>query len=407
MIELYDSQLEAIQKLRTGSILCGGVGSGKSRTALAYYFLKVCGGQLKINGVGDTEAMVTPMDLYIITTARKRDTGEWEEEAAPFLIGRDRETSINHVKMVVDSWNNVGKYTEVTGAFFIFDEQRVVGTGKWSKAFLKITKHNPWILLSATPGDQWTDYLTVFLANGFYKHKSDFEREHVVYSRFCTKYPRIERYTGEAKLERLRRQIVVEMPLERDTISHHLDICAPYDRDKYKQVMRQRWNPFANEPIEQVAELCYVLRRVTNDDPRRIAKVMDIVAEHPRSIIFYNFDYELELLREMAKKVDIPCAEWNGHHHELIPTTERWVYLVQYAAGAEGWNCTQTDTMIFYSQTYSYKQLVQAAGRINRMNTKYIDLYYYHLYSNAAIDLAIRHALNMKQNFNERLFFRE
>lgn len=91
-------------------------------------------------------------DLCIITTARKRDTGEWDEELAHFYMSTDPEHDIYEHKVVVDSWNNIGKYVGVKNAFFIFDEQRVVGKGAWVKSFYKITQNNEWILLSATPG---------------------------------------------------------------------------------------------------------------------------------------------------------------------------------------------------------------------------------------------------------------
>lgn len=396
-IELRDYQLDAVNRLRNGSILCGGVGSGKSRTALAYFF-KECGG-----GLGkEYEPMTDPKDLYIITTARKRDTFEWEGELCPFLISTDPLTSFygDNMEVVIDSWNNIGKYRDVTDAFFIFDEQRVVGSGAWVKSFLKIARSNNWILLSATPGDTWSDYIPVFIANGFYKNRTEFNAEHVVYSRF-TKYPKIDRYLNTGRLIRLRDRILVDMNFKRHTIPHHDDIYADYDILKYKQTMKNRWDPFKNEPIVNAAELCYVLRKIVNTDESRQVALLEILEDRPKSIIFYNFDYELDLLMDLAYSHGIEVAQWNGHKHQPIPDSDQWVYLVQYNAGAEGWNCIKTDTIIFYSQNYSYKILEQSRGRIDRMNTPYTDLYYYYLKSRSGIDLAISKALSQKKKFNE------
>ena len=398
-VSMYDYQLEAVKNMRNGCILCGGVGSGKSRTSLAYYYTEQGGKLCTKNYV----KMKKPKDLYIITTARKRDTLEWEGELAPFLLSTHPEMSAYKNKVVIDSWNNIKKYAEVKNAFFIFDEQRVVGSGAWVKAFLKIAKSNQWILLSATPGDTWMDYVPVFLANGFYRNRSEFIREHVVYSRF-SKYPKVDRYINTGRLIRLRNRILVDMDFKRQTISHHIDIPVTYDIAQYKDVGRNRWDPFKDEPIRDAGSLCYIWRRIVNSDPSRIVALMELAEKHPKMIIFYNFDYELDALREAFDVPWIEVAEWNGHKHQEIPTSDRWVYLVQYNAGNEGWNCVKTDVIVFYSQNYSYKVMQQAAGRIDRLNTPFTDLYYYHLKSKSGIDLAISKALRDKRNFNEGKF---
>ena len=404
-IELYQHQIESIDKLENGSILCGGVGSGKSRTALMYYFVKECKGEIKVNGEGKFKKMKKPKDLYIITTARKRDTLEWEHETSSFLIGRKQEDNIQNVKLTVDSWNNIDKYIDVEDAFFIFDEQRVVGYGLWAKSFIKIARKNRWILLTATPGDTWMDYVPVFIANNFYKHKTEFVRRHVVYNRF-TKYPKVDHYVECGRLEKFRRKISVNMKYEKRTIRHNKEIFVPYDKTKEKVVLNKRWNIFTKEPAKDIAEICRVLRRLVSSDYRRVEALLDILVDRPKVIVFYNYNYELDILREMVEDLGITKAEWNGHKHEPIPDTDKWVYLVQYTAGAEGWNCVETDTIIFYSQNYSYKLMEQARGRIDRINSPFIHLYYYHLISHSQIDRGIKKALLKKKNFNENKFIK-
>ena len=397
-ISLRQYQIDAVKKMKKGCILCGGVGSGKSRTALAYYY--ICqGGELD---TPDYVMMKNPKDLYIITTARKRDTLEWELEMAPFIFN-----AYEGLKVTVDSWNNIKKYTDVKDAFFIFDEQRVVGSGQWVKSFLKICRNgNFWILLSATPGDTWLDYIPVFIANGFYKNRTEFLNEHVVYRRFA-KFPQVDRYLGTRRLERLRNSILVNMDFRRPTIQHHEDIWVEYDRQGYRDICRHRWNPWENEPIQNASGFCQCLRKLVNLDESRFTMLLEILEKHPKAIIFYNYDYELDLLRGINDYFypSLEIAEWNGHKHQEIPDGDRWVYLVQYNAGAEGWNCIKTDTIIFYSQNYSYKVMVQASGRIDRMNTPYTDLYFYHLKSRSSIDLAISKALREKKKFNETRFY--
>lgn len=401
-IELRDYQLDAINRMSNGCILNGGVGSGKSITSLAYYYM-LCGGQLSKEKY---IPMTKPKDLYIITTARKRDEHEWDGELSHFLLSTNPELNYYDTKVIVDSWNNIKKYVNVYGAFFIFDEDRVTGSGAWVKAFLKITKKNNWIILSATPGDTWMDYWAVFVANGFYKNKTEFINQHVVYSRF-TKYPKVDKYLNTGYLIRLRNKILINMDFKRDTIPHHEDIYCEYDIMKYKDVGKNRWNPYTNKPIKNASELCYVWRKIVNSDESRQVALLQIFEKHPKMIVFYNFDYELEILNGLYYGDSVDIAEWNGHKHQEIPKSNKWVYLVQYTAGAEGWNCIKTDTIVFFSQNYSYKMLEQARGRIDRMNTPFKDLYYYHLKSRSGIDLAISRALKNKKNFNARSYVDE
>ena len=382
-MELYPHQVKAVEKLRNGSILWGGVGTGKSLAAVAYYI-----------------KAEQPKDVYVITTAKKRDSLDWEKEFVAYGVGKAKDATVAGV-LTVDSWNNIGKYTHVKESFFIFDEQRLVGSGEWSKSFIKIAKYNRWIMLSATPGDTWIDYIPVFVANGFYKNRTQFKREHVVYNNY-SKFPKVDRYTNVGRLVRLRNNILVEMPYLPHTVRHTEIVKVEYDEDAFKRVLKGRWHVFEERPIKNVAELFYVLRKVVNGDSSRFLAVRKLMVKHPKLIVFYNFDYELDILRNLAE--DAPLAEWNGHKHEELPPGDKWVYLVQYVAGSEGWNCVETDAMVFYSLTYSYKNFHQAHGRIDRLNTEFKDLYYYTLKSKAVIDVAVGKSLASKKSFNESNF---
>lgn len=396
---LRDYQREAVSKMKNGCILNGGVGSGKSRTGLYYYF-KEQGGWIKNQ---EYHEMKNPKDLYIITTAQKRDKLEWEFELANFMLSTKPE--LNHYKntIKVDSWNNIGKYARVKNAFFIFDEDKVTGDGKWATTFIHISKNNDWIILSATAGDQFKDYMAVFVANGFYKNKTDFYTQHVEYDHFKN-YPSIKKYHNTGRLIRLRNRILIPMKDQRQTIRHDEILYCEYDKFLYKSLFKDRWNWEKDMPIQNAAELCSLARKICNSDMSRITQVLNILNKKHKAIIFYNFNYELDLLKQNLEAAQIPYSEYNSHKHQDILVDEPcWAYLVQYN-GAEAWNCTICDTIIFYSQNYSYKILEQASGRIDRMNTPYTDLYYYHLKSHSPIDVSISKALDKKKKFNEGKF---
>jgi hypothetical protein len=364
--------------MKNGSILWGGVGSGKSMVSVAYYV--------------STQA---PRNVYVITTAKKRDSLDWNREFARYAVGTTSDATVAGV-LKVDSWNNIHKYSEVCGAFFIFDEQRLVGSGGWVKAFLRIAKHNTWILLSATPGDTWLDYIPCFVANGFYKNRTEFKARHVIYKSY-TKFPAVDRYVEVGKLVRQRNQILVKMPYDRHTTRHIVQIPVEHDREMMKLAMKKRWNPFKERPIRTSGELYGVMRKVVNVHPSRLEELKKVLKTYPRVIVFYNFDHELEILRGL-EGVDI--AEWNGHKHQEIPDSDRWVYLVQYTSGAEGWECITTNATFCYSQNPSYKQTEQAYGRMDRLNTPFLELFYFTPMSSAWIDVAMRRAFNEKRDFN-------
>lgn len=393
---LYPHQYDAVERMFNGCILNGGTGSGKSRTSLYYYFTKF-GGVME----PDYIPMKKPKDLYIITVAKKRDDLEWDGELTPFLLSRDPELNHYDNKVIVDSWQNIKKHSDVKGAFFIFDEDKICGKGAWSKAFLKIAKNNDWIVLSATSGDRWEDYETIFIANKFFRNRTEMRENHYIYNRF-TKYPQVTGYRNEGRLIRLRNKILIDMDFERHTTQHHEDIYCNYDIHKYKYVMRNRWDIYKNEPIQQASGLCYTLRRVVNEDESRQVALLELVEEYPRIIVFYSHDYERDILLGMHYGDGVEVAEYSGHKHEAIPKSNRWVYVVNYTSGAEAWNTVATNCIVFYSQTYSYKTLHQACGRIDRLTTSYKDLYYYHFKSRSGIDLAISKALSKKKKFNER-----
>ena len=386
-MELMPHQLAAIEQLGNGKILYGGVGTGKTATALGYYMKK--------------EA---PKNICVITTAKKRDSLEWEAEAAKFGIGDQEDGTVAGI-IEVDSWNKIDMYTGYTDTFFIFDEQRLVGYGAWVKSFLKITRNpgNSWILLSATPGDTWLDYAPVFIANGFFKNITEFKWKHVLYEPHV-KYPKVRAYLGETKLELLRNDILVEMPYLKHTKRYLNWWEVGLDKDKLELITKKRWNPYEDKPVKDSAELFRLMRRVANEDPSRYQAVLELHKVHPKLIVFYNFDYELEILRNLSSITTV--GEMNGHRKDPIPDTDKWVYLVQYVAGAEAWNCTQTDAMLLYSMTYSYKNFIQAMGRIDRLDSPFTDLRYYILLTNLGIDPLIRKSLDRKEDFNERKFFK-
>jgi hypothetical protein len=378
-MELRPHQKLALAQLKNGMILWGPTGSGKSAVAAAYYMREE-----------------RPRDVFVITTAKKRDTLDWDAEFVRYGIGKERDATISGV-LTVDSWNNISKYADVRMGFFIFDEQRLVGSGKWVKAFLKIVKNNRWILLSATPGDTWMDFIPVFIANGFYKNRTQFIREHVVYSSY-TKFPKVERYLGENRLKRLRASLLVKMPYPKLTTRHTKTVFVEHNEALLQSVIKNRWHLYQNRPIRDITELFLIMRRVVNSDPSRVRAIVELLEQHKKLVVFYTFNYELEALRGLERVTTI--AEWNGHKHEAIPEGDSWLYLVQYVAGSESWNCVETNTIVFYSLTYSYKNWHQAHGRIDRLNTPYSDLYYYILRSKSVIDAAIWRSLMAKKNFN-------
>lgn len=393
-MKLFRDQRDAVDRLRSGSVLFGGVGSGKSVAALAYFHDKVCD--------GNCEEEVAPkkkVPLYIITTAKKRDLKEWDLDLARFGMSTDDNTLIK-MPIVIDSWNNIKKYREKKNSFFIFDEQCVTGKGAWVKSFLRIVKLNQWIMLSATPGDKWEDYIPIFIANGFYKNRRDFSDQHLVYDMYA-KYPKVRAYMNVPKLERERKKVLVKMEDRRSTTRKHITVHVDYNKENYGTIVRKRFNPYLGKPVKNVSQYCALQRYAAAKGKYRPNAIADIAKKHKKVIVFYNFDYELEDLLTLRDRLPgYKINQYNGHAHDDLPTGTKWLYLVNYGSGDKGWNCTKTDTLVYYSLPYSYRKFEQAAGRIDRINTPYTTLYYYILISHARIDGKVQLCIRRKQNFN-------
>lgn len=371
--ELFPHQELALKRLKSGSILNGGVGSGKTITSLVFF-----------------KKHFSDRKLVVITTAKKRDSGDWEDDAEKVGVKIER----------VDSWNNITNYLWFNNVFFIFDEQRVVGYSTWGKSFIKICRNNKWLLLTATPGDTWLDYMPVFIANGFYRNKTDFIDQHVEYDQWV-KYPKVKCYHNTSKLIRHRNEVLIPMDFKRSTKRIRKFIKSKFDKESYEIILNQRWNIFEDRPIVNVSELMQCLRKVVASDYDRMYNARFLMDIHDRLIVFYNYDYELDILKNLATEIGKEYWQWNGHRHDDIPDQDQWLYLVQYTAGAEGWNCISTNVIMFYSLNYSFKIVEQAEGRIDRLNTKYTDLEYYYLTSDSAIDKSVYKSLVTKEKFNE------
>lgn len=395
IVPLYKTQYQVIPKIKNGNVIVGGTGVGKSRTSLAYYCYKN-GGMLEDCGINISNFLKRKekKKLIVITIAKKRNDMDWEKEALPFgIVG----------ELIVDSWNNIKKYKDFENCFFIFDEQKTVTYGTWSKTFIKICKKNEWIMLSATPGDKWIDYMAIFIANGIYKNQTHFEYEHVVFDRM-SKYKNILRYINTDVLEKHRNKIFIFMKASSERTKYKKYIEHDYDMISYNLVNEKRWNIFKEKPIKDAGELCYTSRKVVNMSKTKLYIIDKIIKEKKKVIIFYNYNYELEILEQFLNDNKIKYSQYNGIKHEKIPTGESWAYLVNYSAGAEAWNCIDTNTIIFYSLNYAYRVMKQSAGRIDRSNSPYMELHYYYLITNSKIDKAILKALKNKKKFNELSF---
>ena len=408
-IILKPFQENCLERLSTGKVLAADTGAGKSIMSLAWYLSKECASDehsLKSGAKAWTLYHGSP-DLYIITTPKKRDSEEWESDLSKFNLVKGRNSKeMGEVNIFIDSWNNIKKYTEIKNSVFIFDEQRAVGSGTWAKSFVKIAKQNHWIMLSATPGDTWSDWCPLMIAKGYYPNRTAFFNKHAVYNPYV-KYREIIRWDNTDELEYYRSKMLVTCRMEKKTTRHFEEVIADCS-NKYevKRAYKERTNPKTGEPFKSASELCAYTRNIINTDPTRSAVGLKIIQMYDRIIIFYTLTDELEGIKWACNKAGRKMYFYNGEIHDQVPTGNNWAYIVQYTAGSEAWNCTTCNAMLFWDLTYSYKQFKQATGRIDRLNTPYSDLYYYAIRSYMPLDLAIRRALREKKDFNSRGFLK-
>ena len=108
-------------------------------------------------------------------------------------------------------------------------------------------------------------------------------RSHVIFNRFV-KYPKVEAYIDTWKLTENRQKILVHMHYEKKT-KHVIKLMyASYDESLYKFVSEKRWNVYTDKPIKNISELCYVWRKIVNDDKSR-EDIIGRIIEEKRKVI--------------------------------------------------------------------------------------------------------------------------
>lgn len=380
-VTFKDYQKRAINQMHNGCILCGGVGAGKSLTSLGYI-----------------DKVYPSGTVYIITPARKRNTGEWFDDI--------RKNDMDETRFVVDSWNNLSKYKDVKDAFFLFDEQKVSGKGTWAKSLIRIAKSNQWILLSATPGDTYDDYATVLIANGFVRNRTTWYDEYCVTK--SQPFFHIVDHKNKDVIDMMIRRIFIKMDYQSDKkrIERVIPIQARSAGEE-KEILMTHKAPGAQMPFTTFAAAIAYVRMNCYDKSKKTEALRKIIEKHKKIIVFYNFLSEKLEIERAAIDANVTINFYNGQRHDPIPDTDEWVYGVQYNSGAEAWNCITTNAMVFYSPNYSYKTMEQAHGRIDRVNSPYECLYYYMLLNELNIDNKVMNALSSKKDFNEKMLEEE
>ena len=130
-----------------------------------------------------------------------------------------------------------------------------------------------------------------------------------------------------------------------------------------------------------------------------------ISSTQDRLLVFYNFNNELEILKNIAIKLEKPISEFNGEVKNLsnYENEENSVTFIQYQAGSMGLNLQKANKIIYFTLTETSELFEQSKKRIHRIGQEKTCFYYLLICENS-IEESILKSLEIKKDFTDDLF---
>lgn len=284
-------------------------------------------------------------------------------------------------------------------------------TAKRSKFVLKRLSPKNVILLSGTPTSGkyerlWSQMHLLGWGIGkktYYAHYVDVEIT-------PEGYPIIRGYKNVDRLKRKMREYgcvfmksdeVLDLP-EQNFIDVKVDETKEYKKFKKTSIVTVEDTELVGDTT--LTKLLYSRMLCGHFNKEKLSAFEDLLeSTNDRLIVFYNFNSELERLKEICEKFDKPTSEVNGAKHDLTNYNDcdNSVTLVQYQAGSMGINLQLSNKIIYFTPPLSSELFEQSKKRIHRIGQNH-PCFYYQL--KCGIEEKIYGTLAMRKDYTDKLF---
>ncbi|MBL0992197.1 MAG: DEAD/DEAH box helicase [Escherichia coli] len=419
-MKLFDYQKEAIENFESKPLNLSDVGTGKSYMSIGSYVKSECSKLLIICLAPKVNDFVEDSEIFNLNvTALNKGTKKNKE-------------LLSESNLVAISFESSWRLTELNkwvdkDTFIIIDESHKVSVSKskvtkFVMGLSKRAKYN--YLCTATPvsnGKLENWYPQLFISNVFRKPKKEFEQLFVIKQMRQMGSMRFMQITGYRN-EHLLEQMIDEASVKYKRDKGYLPEDYVYKTKKpamYNKLKKSRLYKDDNDlrvELDNSSKLFNSLRQVShgflNGISKQVSKEpferLDAILEthnNERVVIFYNYKWEAEMLKQLLDKLKRPYGEYNGSVKDLKPfkNNDNGVVLAQYKSASTGINdFVISNVMVFNSMPLSSTEYLQAKGRTDRHGQDKTPLYY-HIVPDTPIEKKIFSVVTNGKDFTNEM----
>lgn len=422
MIDLYPHQIESLKQTEEQNRVAYYLDMGLGKTFVGSEKMYELGA--KINLVVCQKSKVNDWVEHFKTYYPEYHTFDLTNKKQWEYVLHDCPYFLHEFVILVINYDLIFRRPEISKLMdftLMLDESSLIQNENAKRSRFILKKLNPTnvILLSGTPtGGKYEKLWSQCRLLGWKISKDAFWSSYINYHfEHDTGFPR-KVVDGYKNVERLKHKLhehgaifmksedVFDLPAKIDTRVNVY--CTPaYRKFRQKSIVKIDGVEFVGDNI--LTKMLYERMLCGSYNSDKIAALKDLIeSTEDRLIIFYNFNGELEVLRDLCASVERPVSIICGNIKDLssYEKSKDSVTLVQYQAGAMGLNLQKSNKIVYFTPPLSSEFFEQSKKRIHRIGQDRTCFYYY-LICSGSIEEKIYRTLAMRKDYTERLFENE